>query len=88
MCRNFNTSYFWVLLFIEDLHVTSHIMHMHDRGVANSFATLFGVEWRVTTVGQGCQIFLGTIYQNGENVQNDYKITKCPHNIPIGCIIL
>jgi hypothetical protein len=23
---------------------------------------------------QGCQIFLGTTYQNGENIQNDYKI--------------
>jgi hypothetical protein len=24
--------------------------------------------------GQGCQIFRGTIYQNGETIQNDHKI--------------
>jgi hypothetical protein len=38
---------------------------------------------------QGCQIFLGTIYQNGENIPNVHIIyqvstiyTKCPQYIP------
>jgi hypothetical protein len=32
--------------------------------------------------GQGCQIFLGTIYQSGENIYIPiaYKFTKCPLN--------
>jgi hypothetical protein len=25
---------------------------------------------------QGCQIFLGTTYQNGENIPNDHKMYK------------
>jgi hypothetical protein len=29
-----------------------------------------------TTELQGCQIFLGTIYQNGKNIPNDHKIIK------------
>jgi hypothetical protein len=40
---------------------------------------------------QGCQIFRGTIYQNGENIPNDHKIyqsalkyTKWPENGPNG----
>jgi hypothetical protein len=39
-------------------------------------------------VTQGCQIFLGTIYQSGKNTPNDYKITKWPQNIPNGRKIL
>jgi hypothetical protein len=27
---------------------------------------------------QGCQIFLGTLYQSWKNVPNYYKITKYP----------
>jgi hypothetical protein len=34
--------------------------------------------YRFRYSGQGCQIFLGTIYQNGE------KYTKLPQNIPNG----
>jgi hypothetical protein len=40
-------------------------------------------------LGQGCQIFRGTIYQNGENIPNDHKVhqssincTKWPENLP------
>jgi hypothetical protein len=29
---------------------------------------------------QGCQIFLSTKYQSGENIPNDNKITKGPKN--------
>jgi hypothetical protein len=31
---------------------------------------------------QGCQIFHFTIFQSGKNIPIDYKITKCPLNIP------
>jgi hypothetical protein len=34
------------------------------------------------TVVQGCQIFPGTSYQNGKNI--DLQYTKSPHNLPIG----
>jgi hypothetical protein len=34
---------------------------------------------------QGCQIFLGATYQKVINVPNDYKYTKWPLNITIGC---
>jgi hypothetical protein len=30
---------------------------------------------------QGCQIFLGSIYQDGKNIPNDQKYTKWPHNM-------
>jgi hypothetical protein len=34
---------------------------------------------------QGCQIFLGTTYQNGEKIhQITMKYTKCPQNISTG----
>jgi hypothetical protein len=37
------------------------------------------------SVQQGCQIFLGTIYQSGgKSIPNDYKITKSPQNLPNG----
>jgi hypothetical protein len=42
-----------------------------------------------TPPGKGCQIFLGTTYQNGKNIPIDYKIykmtktyTKWPRNVP------
>jgi hypothetical protein len=42
---------------------------------------------------QGCQIFLGTTYQNGKNIPKDHKIyqmatkyTKWPQNIPTSSI--
>jgi hypothetical protein len=47
--------------------------------------------WRHGNKKQGCQIFRGTIYQNGENIPNDHKInlsaikyTKWPENWPNG----
>jgi hypothetical protein len=31
---------------------------------------------------QGCQIFLGTIYQREKNIPDNHKIYQCPQNIP------
>jgi hypothetical protein len=45
----------------------------------------------VPVAGQGCQIFLGTLYQNRKNVPNEYnmyqmaiKYPKCLYSIPNG----
>jgi hypothetical protein len=37
--------------------------------------------------GQGCQIFLDTKYQNGENIPNYHEMAKWYQNIPNGCNI-
>jgi hypothetical protein len=34
---------------------------------------------------QGCQIYLGTTYQNGKNIPIDYKMYRMVKNIPFGC---
>jgi hypothetical protein len=35
---------------------------------------------------QGCQIFLGTTYQDGKNIPNNHKIYKMAINIPTSSI--
>jgi hypothetical protein len=41
----------------------------------NASTKVSGMKWAVLGAGvQGCQIFLGTKYQNGENIPNNHKI--------------
>jgi hypothetical protein len=58
------------------------------------FETFFKIDFsshESVTKGHGCQIFLGTTYQNGKNIvpiyQMSIKYSKCPQTIPNGCKI-
>jgi hypothetical protein len=47
----------------------------YREGATKILTTFFArVDMQPTSGAQGCQIFLGTTHQNGENIPNDQKI--------------
>jgi hypothetical protein len=49
-----------------------------ERGIPNGKRdhNIFTIGTKISTGSQGCQIFLGTTYQNGKTIPNNLKISQ------------
>jgi hypothetical protein len=52
------------------------MLGFHERTGEKFTNYVLSINYRAFASQQGCQIFLGSTYQNGKNVPNDQKCTK------------
>jgi hypothetical protein len=64
-------------LLLSKHFILDYSLHKNVAAFAKPFVRSF-------TCLQGCQIFNGATYQNGNNIPNDHKIHPWPQNIPNG----